>query len=258
MLPSLLAGSAIACYSFLGFDAVSTLSEETLNPTRAIPRALVIATVLGGLIFTLCAYLMMLVHPSTNFVSLDTAAYEIIGMVGNVTFRICFTVVLIISFFAAVLCAQAGGARLLYVMGRDGTLPKFPFGQLSVRSRSPVLNTALIGIAILGAAFLSSSTSTSYINFGAFSAFFAVNACVVIEYFRSRGTAQPIGAASAVAAALGSIICFILFVNLDPLALRLGAKWAALGLLWLLTLTRMFSRPVPQLHASVEAVEVSG
>jgi amino acid transporter len=257
MLPAVLAGSAIACYSFLGFDAVSTLSEETLNPKRAIPRAMLIATVLGGLIFTLCAYLMMLVHPSLSFASLDTAAYEIVAMVGNGAFRVSFTIVLVISFFAAVLCAQAGGARLLYVMGRDGTLPMKVFGQLSARSRTPVLNTMLIGIAILGAGVLTTSTSTSYINFGAFSAFFAVNTCVVVDYFRSRRTVRSIAPGSAIAAALGAFICAVLFVNLDPLALKLGAKWFALGMLWLLTLTRVFSRPLPQLHFSGESLETT-
>ena len=47
------AGAAVLCLSFLGFDAVSTLSEEAKNPTRSVPRAIMIATLASGLIFIL-------------------------------------------------------------------------------------------------------------------------------------------------------------------------------------------------------------
>ncbi|MBN0063617.1 Putrescine importer PuuP, partial [Pseudomonas aeruginosa] len=51
----LMAGAAVLCLSFLGFAAVSTLAEETRDPQRDIPRAIVITTVGAGLLFTVLA-----------------------------------------------------------------------------------------------------------------------------------------------------------------------------------------------------------
>ncbi|MBV6247857.1 amino acid permease, partial [Pseudomonas aeruginosa] len=73
-VPLVMSGAAIACYSFLGFDAVSTLTEETRDPRRNIPRAILLITLLGGLIFIVTSYFVQLAHPSFAFDSADSAA----------------------------------------------------------------------------------------------------------------------------------------------------------------------------------------
>lgn len=252
-VPAIFAGAAIACYSFLGFDAISTLSEETRDPTRSIPRAILIATASGGLLFTALAYLMLAACPILDFKNVDTAAYDIVARVGGESFRTLFMLVLIVSFFAAALCAHAGGARLLFAMGRQGVLPRALFGVLSPRSATPVTGIVFIGVAMLGAGFLTASTSTSYINFGAFSAFLAVNAGVVVEYRRQRIKEQPIHIAAAIAAAVGALVCVFLLISLDSRALTLGAIWLTCGTVWLLALTRGLSRPLPRQHTPDDA-----
>src|SRR5687767_9139951 len=52
----LVAGAAILCLSFLGFDAVSTLSEEAKAPEHTVPRAIMLTTIIGGCIFVLLSY----------------------------------------------------------------------------------------------------------------------------------------------------------------------------------------------------------
>ena len=69
---AIIGGAAIAAYSFLGFDAVTTLSEETRAPTRNIPIATVFAAAASGAIFIVTSYLMTRVHPSTNFKDVDS------------------------------------------------------------------------------------------------------------------------------------------------------------------------------------------
>lgn len=61
-LSAVVAGAAIAAYSFLGFDAVTTLSEETRDPEHTIPRAIMLVALIGGLIFIAIAYTTQLVH----------------------------------------------------------------------------------------------------------------------------------------------------------------------------------------------------
>src|SRR5690606_21920481 len=85
-LPLVMSGAAIACYSFLGFDAVSTLTEETRDPTRTIPRAILLITLIGGLIFIVTSYFVQLAHPSITFESADSAAYEIARNIGGDVF----------------------------------------------------------------------------------------------------------------------------------------------------------------------------
>ena len=65
-LSPVLAGAAILCLSFLGFDAVSTLAEEANEPTRSVPRAIMIATITAGVIFVILSYVSQLVFPSNH------------------------------------------------------------------------------------------------------------------------------------------------------------------------------------------------
>ena len=57
------AGAAILALSFLGFDAVSTLSEETDDPRRRIPKAILLCALVGGLVYIFQSYLGHLAFP---------------------------------------------------------------------------------------------------------------------------------------------------------------------------------------------------
>lgn len=115
-MPLIMSGAAIACYSFLGFDAVSTLTEETRDPRRTIPRAIMLITLIGGLIFVGVSYFVQIAHPSFQFDSVDSAAYEIARNIGGDLFVSIFLIGLIVGQFASGLSAQASGSRLLFAM----------------------------------------------------------------------------------------------------------------------------------------------
>jgi putrescine importer len=230
-VPLVMAGAAIACYSFLGFDAVSTLSEETVDPTRNIPRATILAAGAAGLIFVATVYLMSLAHPLLNFADVDNAGFEVLKTATGAGFLSAFTVVLIVSNLAAVVCAQAGCSRLLYVMARDNMLPKTFFGYLSPRFRAPTLSIGLMGIVMLLGQWLDVDTATSCVNFGAFSAFLAVNACVVIDRVGGK-RALAVGAISLAVALVGAIASIWLIFSLSRTALTVGLVWLAVGLVY--------------------------
>lgn len=246
----IMAGAAVACYSFLGFDAISTLSEETINPRQSIPRAIMIATLLGGAIFMVATYLMMVVHPSLTFDSIDTAAYEIVGQVGGDAFKTVFTLVVAIAFFAAGLCAHASASRLLLVMGRDNVIPSAPFGYVNARLKTPIVNIILVGVVMLGAMKFDIATSTSFINFGAFTAFFAVNICV-IGYLLKQPDERRGRTLLMLVSLVGAIFCASLFLSLDSLAIELGLGWFALGVVYLLGKTRVLTRPLPTMTTDI-------
>ena len=226
---AVMAGAAIACYSFLGFDAVSTLAEETVDPTTSIPRATIIAAASAGLIFVATVYLLALAHPSLKFADIDNAGFEILqGATGN-TFSTVFTCVLIVSNLAALVCAQAGCSRLLYVMARDNKIPKSFFGYLSPRFRTPTLTIGLMGVVMMLGEFLDVDVATSCVNFGAFSAFLMVNACVVADRVAGKGVLR-VGIIAAVLACAGAVASIWLLFSLSRLALTVGIVWLLIGL----------------------------
>lgn len=248
-LPLVMSGAAIACYSFLGFDAVSTLTEETRDPSRTIPKAILLITLFGGLIFILTSYFVQLAHPSIEFQSADSAAYEIARNIGGDVFVSVFLIGLIVGQFTSGLSAQASASRLLFAMGRDGVLPQSLFGRLSERFGTPVGSIALCGVVALLALEMDVTTSTSFINFGAFLAFSLVNLSVIFHYWLRSDKRGPREALLFVVCPLiGMVSTLWLMISLDHLAIILGLSWLALGVIYLAWLTGGFRRQPPELH----------
>ncbi|MDN5795136.1 MAG: APC family permease [Intrasporangium sp.] len=244
------AGGAIAAYSFLGFDAVSTLTEDTRDPQRNIPRAIMLIALIGGAVFVTVAYTLTLVEPGSSFANADSLAADTAKTIGGALFAAVFLTGLIIGQFTSGLAAQASVSRLLYAMGRDGVLPKRFFGRLSDRFATPILNIVLCGLIGLGALFLDVATSTSFINFGAFTAFTLVNLSVIGYFLRHRHTeagSRLNPATYVVVPLIGAIVDVYLLTKLDSAALTLGASWLTLGVVYLLVLTRGLRVPPPEM-----------
>src|SRR3954463_9924844 len=87
------AGAAIAAYSFLGFDAVTTLTEETIEPRKTIPRAILLVALIGGVVFIIVSYAAQLVRPGGMFDSPDaesSAAFYLARTIGDTLFSSIF------------------------------------------------------------------------------------------------------------------------------------------------------------------------
>ncbi|AZZ78067.1 MULTISPECIES: APC family permease [Pseudomonas] len=247
-MPLIMSGAAIACYSFLGFDAVSTLTEETRDPRRTIPRAIMLITLIGGLIFVGVSYFVQIAHPSFQFDSVDSAAYEIARNIGGDLFVSIFLIGLIVGQFASGLSAQASGSRLLFAMGRDGVLPKSFFGTLHARFGTPVNSILLCAVVALLALKLDVTTSTSFINFGAFLAFSLVNLSVIFHYWiggEKKGLREMV--LFLLFPFIGLVADLWLMVSLDHLAVYLGLSWLAIGVVYLAVLTGGFRRQPPEM-----------
>ncbi|MCK2046038.1 APC family permease [Chromohalobacter moromii] len=247
-LPVLMAGAAVACYSFLGFDAVTTLTEETKDPQRTLPRAILLITLIGGLIFVVVSYFVQLAAPGHDFANPDAAAYEIARNIGGDIFVSIFLIGLVVGQFASGIAAQASGARLLYAMGRDDVLPKRWLGKLS-RFGTPLGGLVFSGLVALLALTMDVLSAASFINFGAFLAFALVNLSVICHYYlkeRRRSGLDTLWFLICPLIGLGAILW--LMASLDHLAIMLGSAWLLCGLAWLTWLTRGFSRPTPELN----------
>lgn len=242
------AGAAAACYCFLGFDALTTFTEDTIDPTKNIPRSIILTLLVCGAIFLVVTYFTHLVHPSFDYPNPDNAAYDIAKQVAPSIFGGIFLIGTIAGQFAAGLSAQASGARLLYAMGRDGVLPKKFFGNLNHKTQTPVNAIILTGIVALFAVFLDVTKATAYINFGGFVAFFFVNISVIVYYFVKQKQRSVKGFfLYLVFPILGALLCLYLLVHLDKIAIILGCAWTVAGIIYLLVLTKGLKEEPPEL-----------
>ncbi|MCW1820837.1 Putrescine importer PuuP [Mycolicibacterium conceptionense] len=242
------AGAAIAAYSFLGFDAVTTFTEEAVEPRKNMPRAILLIALIGGAIFLVIAYTTQLVHPGGEFADSSSAALEIAKQIGGNLFGAVFLAGLILAQFASGIAAQASASRLLFAMGRDGTLPRAVFGTLSAKFRTPAANLVMVGAVGLLAMFLDVATSTSFINFGAFVAFTLVNVSVIVYYFRHRAAGESRNPLLyVVAPAIGAVITSYLLLQLDARAIILGLCWLGLGIIVLAVTSRGFKKLPPEI-----------
>ncbi|HDR9203511.1 Putrescine importer PuuP [Burkholderia vietnamiensis] len=246
---AIFAGSAILCLSFLGFDAVSTLSEETREPRRTVPRAILLCTLASGLLFMLIAYAGQVVFPDWHaFKDLDSASFELMRRIGGGALSALFVAVYVAGCFASAMAGQASVTRVLFAMGRDRVLPERVFGQLHARLRTPVRATLAVGAVSLSALFITLDLASTMISFGALVAFAVVNLCVMRSYLvrpEHRRVAGWIG--YGVLPALGFAMNVWLWSGLSRQTFYVGLGWLALGFCQLLWLTRGFTRPAPTL-----------
>lgn len=116
------------CLSFLGFDAVSTLSEEARDPERTVPRAIMLTTIIGGAIFMLLSYAGALVIGDWRTMqSSDSAGLEVMAPLGPVMSAL-FIAAYISGCIASAVASQASVARILFAMARARQLPTRWFG----------------------------------------------------------------------------------------------------------------------------------
>ena len=122
---------------------------------------------------------------------MSSASFAIAKTIGGDVFSSVFLAGLVVTQFASGLAAQTAVARLLYAMGRDSVLPKRIFAYIHPKFHTPAINVLLAGLVGLIVLELNVAASTSFINFGAFSAFTFVNLCVIAMFIRQRREDGP-------------------------------------------------------------------
>jgi putrescine importer len=219
--------TSIAVVTYIGFDGISTLSEEAVNPRRNIMLATVLSCTAIGILSAAEVYVAQLVWPAAErFPNVDTAYVWAVGRMWEPLFSIVgFT--LLVGTFGAGMATHLGAARLLYGMGRSNALPRRFFGAIDPKHRIPRNNVVLVGvIVVVGAYFLTYQLAIEMVNFGALIAFMGVNAAAFIRYF-VRETHKR--AWNFIPPVLGFFICLVLWWNLSESAKIFGSIWMLVG-----------------------------
>ncbi len=257
---TLLAGTAIACFSYLGFDAISTLAEETHNPGRSVSTAMIVALVIVTGLFVVQAYFAQLIHPDWAGLPQDGSAFSIIfSEAGGNVLSTVLSYAVIAAAIANAIDATGGAARLLYGMGRDGVIPTRVFGYLHPRTAAPVINVMIIGVLAVIVCTRDLNTVLAMINFGALFAFTLVNVAVIGHFIVRQRNFTPYALVRyLVAPIVGAVVILWLWTQLssigwlfnrvwpsDP-ALLIPFGWLFLGGVYVVWKSRLFSRPLPE------------
>ncbi|WP_163538708.1 APC family permease [Gracilibacillus sp. YIM 98692] len=240
-----LAGASIVVFSFLGFDTLTTLSEETKNAKKTIPNAIFIMIAIVGVLHVTMSYFIELSYPTFTIQDADSAALELMGIIGGSLLRAVFMTVLIAAIFTQGLASVTSVSRLLYVMGRDSILPKKFFGYVHPKFKTPSLNILVASVISLLAIFITVDDAIRFVNFGALSAFFFVNLCVIRLYFKNKEKRfVRMTITNLICPIIGASFIVWLMVLLDVPTLIGGSIWIAAGIVYLLYLTNAFQKPL--------------
>ncbi|MFN8240141.1 MAG: APC family permease [Bacteroidales bacterium] len=244
-------GASLAVLTYIGFDGISTLSEEVHNPRRNILMATVLVCLITGILASVQVYAAQMIWPTQDFPDQDTAFVYVAGKAGGQWLFNLVNVALLIATIGSGSGAHLGAGRLLYGMGRDNAIPKGFFAKINPRTRIPSNNIILVGIIVLiGAFLLSYPLGAQLLNFGALIAFMGVNASSFVHYFIR---AKQRNLWSFLVPVLGFLVCFYLWFSLGTTAKIVGVCWLTAGLLYGAWKTSFFRKPLQ--YATIETEE---
>ncbi|HET7841822.1 MAG TPA: APC family permease [Terriglobia bacterium] len=251
--PTVMTATSFAALTYIGFDGVTTLSEEVVNPKRNVLLATVMTCIFAGGISALEVYLGARVWPDWHtFPNLETAFMDVCSRVGGMALFYGMGTILIVAAFGSALTGGMGAARLLYGMGRDNVLPKQLFGHISAKTGTPSYSILLIGAVSFGAAIGLNYIGSAYqhagelLNFGAFLAFMGVNFATFWQFAVVRRAERKTNFAwDALLPLFGFAFCGLIWWNLNIIAKTVGGIWFLMGIAYVGWKTNWFrEKPV--------------
>lgn len=251
-MQSVIAGATVVCFSFIGFDAITMYSEEAKDP-GTVPKAIVLALLIGGAIFFLGAWFSQVAFPTLEgFEVTDDTLPELALKVGGEFFKILFVSAALAAMFASSLSSHASVSRMIYVMGRNGKgrFPRF-LSYIHPGFHTPLHAVLIVGAVSLLAVGFTLEFTSSLINFGALIAFTVVNLTVLVYYagrLKQRNTPREI-LANILLPIIGMCLTAVLWINLHFEAMLYGTIWFVIGLILLVYATRGFRE---QLNMKIE------
>ena len=234
-----LSGTSIAVLTYIGFDGISTLSEEAKNPRRDILLATVLTCVAIGVLSLIQVYLAELIWPaSQGYPDIDTAFVHVARRAGGPWLFALINFTLLAANIGSGMGAHLGAARLLYGMGRSNALPRRFFGFVDPKRHIPRNNVIFVGVVALAGAFLLTyGLGAEMLNFGALIAFMGVNLAAFMRYYVREPNRKMTNFFPPL---IGLVVCFILWINLSSPAKIWGSVWLVIGLIFATIKTRGF------------------
>jgi amino acid transporter len=243
---------SVAVLSFLGFDGISMLAEESREEARKIGRSMIVALLLAGTLFIVQTWVAALLVPDPGKLLHDgdpagTAFYDAARVAGGGWLAGLAALATAIAWgFANSLVAQAATSRLLYAMARDGQMPRF-LAKINPKHKVPANATFLVAaVSLVLGIWMALRTDgltllTTLVNFGAMTAFLALHVSVVVHYVIRQGSRDWLR--HVVVPVIGFIILAYVVINAKVAAQVLGFIWLGIGVIVLITMYARGRRP---------------
>lgn len=236
--------TSIAVLSFLGFDGISTLSEENSGDRNSVGHATVLSLLLVGVLFMLQTWIATDLSRGMRFSSPGTAFYEIARLAGGVWLEwMVLGAVALASGIANAMAAQAATSRILFAMARDRKLPAV-LARIHPRYQTPYVSTLLVAlVSLLVGLFFSSRVDdlSRIVNFGALTGFLLLHLSVINHYLIRQRSGDWLR--HLVSPVVGFLVIAYVLYEMDNSAKIMGACWIAIGIVYYLVLTYVLKRP---------------
>ena len=231
--PLIASALSIAVLSFLGFDGISTLAEESTGRRNSAGKAMIIALFIVAFFFVLETWLASaLAAGRTSFPDneVGNAFFDLVRAASNSGWATAFFVVNVLAVgIANAMAAQAATSRLLYSMSRDRQLPKF----LSTINSRQVPQAAILTVSVLSAILVlffvgQIDLISSLVNFGALFGFMLLHVSVVVHYIVRKKSKNYL--LHLVVPVVGFLIIGYVLMNANDAAKIGGVVWLVVGL----------------------------
>lgn len=250
---TLMTGAAIMAIVFVGFDSVTTFAEETIEPEKTMPRAVLIICIGAAVEFFITAYIMNCGWPDAlgHLQNPDTAITEYNVHIGIAWMNTIFIGINTLASIGCCIAGQGATARILLGMGRDGFIPKKFFGYVHPKFKTPSRNILLsTAIGFTALIFQDSLTNAmSLVSFGAITGFILTNVSVIFRFWIRDG--ERTGTAIIkylILPLIAAAVCVYLWLSLTTTAKIVGFSWLALGIVFLAIKTRGFRELPPEMN----------
>lgn len=243
--------ASIAMLGFIGFDAISTLSEETKDPTRTVGKSVIASLVLIGLLFMGQAYMATLAHPDYTNLDADMGYFDIIREVGGDVLYYTFIIAGVIFVGVAnALTVQSAISRVLFSTGRDKVIPFSSFfGKVHPKYKTPANATLFVGsLTVIIGLFISLDLLVRLVNFGAMSTYMLLNLSVITYFFfkkKQRSIKQIFG--YLLFPLIGFLVIGFIWTGFDRLTYTIGFSWLIIGLVIIAVQSKGFKEVPPAL-----------
>ncbi|KRM05217.1 amino acid transporter [Liquorilactobacillus ghanensis DSM 18630] len=225
--------ASIVFFSFIGFDSVASSAEETINPSKTLPRGILLSLLISTILYIAMTLIMTGVVKYTVFTKyLNAPILAVLHQTGQGWLSFIVSIGAILGMTTVILVQLYGQSRICYSMSRDGLFPKF-FGEVSPKYKTPFKGTWFFGIitAIAGG-FINLNILSELVNIGTLTAFILVSAGVlwmrkshpeIHRGFRAPGVpVTPI---------IAIIFCITLIIGLNWETWVRFLVWFALGMI---------------------------
>lgn len=225
--------ASLACFSFIGFDSMSTLGEEAKNPARDVPRATVLCLLIMAIMFISMTWLASCAFPNYESLDPDMGFFDICGVVGGTPLRMAFIFALLGANIICAVSVEASVSRIMYSFSRDGLFPKF-FGKIHPKYKTPYVATLFCSITTaVFVLFVDTTNLLTLVNFGALSAYILMNFTVFWYFFiklKRRGVHGIIN--YLIVPFIGLTVLLYIWIGFDRITLTIGLIWLACGIIW--------------------------